>query len=343
MEGITMADRNLYQLTRTEVKKQLNHLVRLVDLEYAIRVSTPVSVAEAETALREALADHDLHVLEEVDVQEIHNHYNLDYPEFRILCVGTPETVNEAVSIDPGISAFLPLSVILYETNGETRVSAIRPTTLLALFTAPDLHDVIQDTEMALWTALEEGVPQAEMLSDQPPLPPGEDHLRATIKKRLNLLLTLVDAEYSIHVSTPAPSEEVERALREALAKRGQHVLGEVAGILLVVNPGQAHKALAIEPDIGVFAPLSVGIYEAEGRTHVRTVRPSTLLIFFTDPDLQDILQEMEMLLWNALVEGVPDAEVLSRQPPLPPGTGQRTTAAGLPGGLDSVRKHRSR
>jgi hypothetical protein len=50
---------------------------------------------------------------------------------------------------------------------------------------------------------------------------------------------------------------------------------------------------------------------------------------------------EMEMLLWNALVNGVPDATVHSRQPPLPPGTGQRTTAGGLPGGLGSLRKYR--
>lgn len=345
-----MAGRSIYQVVRTEVKKQLNHLVELVGMEPAIRVSTPVSVAEAEAGLREALAEHGFHVVQETDVKEIHEHYNLEYPEFRILKVARAEDLrdcpmaNGALATDPGTSVFLPPSVIIYELDGETRVSAIRPSTLLALFTDPDLQDTIRGLEGFLWSALTEGVPDAEVLSDEPPLPPGENERRATIKKRLNLLLTLVDAEYSIHVSTELPRREAERALRDGLAKRGQHVLGEVDAqdvrILLAVNPGQAHKLLAIEPDVGVFAPLSVGVYEEGGRTHVRAVRPSTLLIFYTDPDLQDVLLEIEMLLWNALVD-LPDIEVHSRQPPLPPGTGQRTTAAGLSGGLGSVRKYR--
>ncbi|WP_425601054.1 DUF302 domain-containing protein [Halosolutus halophilus] len=94
--------------------------------------------------------------------------------------------------------------------------------------------------------------------------------------------------------------------MRDALDRRGQKVLGEVGDTLLVGNPGQAHKALAIEPDVAVFVPLSVTISEEGDETHVRTVRPSTLLAFYGDPDLRDILQEMELLLWNALVDGVP-------------------------------------
>jgi uncharacterized protein (DUF302 family) len=345
-----MAERSIYQVIRTEVKGQLNHLVELVGMEPAIRVSTPVSVEEAKTGLSEALAEHGFHVVHETDVQGIHEHYNLEYPEFEILKVARAESLrdcpmaNGALAIDSGTSVFLPPSVIVYELDGETRVSAIRPSTLLALFTDADLQDTMRELEGVLWNALTEGVPEAELLSEEPPLPPGANRLRTEIKKRLNPLLTLVDAEYSIRVTTTLPRHEAEEALRDSLARRGQHVLGEVeardARILLAVNPGQAHKALAIEPDIGVFAPLSVGVYAQGGRTHARAVRPSTLLIFFTDPDLRDVLLEMEMLLWNALVD-LPDVEVLSRQPPLPPGTGQRTTAAGLPGGLGSVRKYR--
>lgn len=345
-----MAGRSVYQVVRTEVKRRLNHLVELVGMEPAIRVSTPVPVAEAESGLRAALADHGFHVVHEVDVQAIHEHYNLEYPEYRILKVARAETLldcpmaNGALALDPGTSVFLPPSIVLYDLDGETRVSAVRPSTLLALFTDADLRRTIRELEGYLWTALTEGVPEATVLSDEPPVPPGEGDRRAAIKQGLNLLLTLVDAEYSIHVSSPRPRATVEQAVRDSLARRGQHVLGTVeareARLLLAVNPGQAHKALAIEPDVGVFAPLSVGVYEDGGRTHVRAVRPSTLLIFFTDRDLQDVLLEMEMLFWNALVE-VPDARVHSRQPPLPPGTGQRTTAAGLSGGLGSVRKYR--
>jgi hypothetical protein len=155
------------------------------------------------------------------------------------------------------------------------------------------------------------------------------------------LLVSLADAELSMHVSSPRPPLEVKEKLRSSLARRGQRVLGEVSDgqIMLVVNPGQAHKALAIDPDVAVFAPLSVAISQNAGRTHVRTVRPSTLLIFFDQPGMQDILMEMEMLLWNGIVSDVPDVRVESREPPLHPEGGQRTTAANLPGGLGALWK----
>lgn len=332
-----MTNKTIYQLTRETIKKGLYPVIERLGIETAIRVATPVSVVDAEAALREALAEEELEVVAVVDVQAIHHHYNLEYPEFKILCVGDRAETEAGMKIDPGLGAFVPLSVICYDLDGETRVSAIRPTTLLALFTDDELQQVIQETEVALWRALTEGVPQAELLSEEPALAPGEERTRTRIKMALNLVLALVDAEYSIHVSSPLPRAQIETDVRNALDRRGQKVLGEVGDTLLVGNPGQAHKALAIEPDIGVFIPLSVTITEEDGETHVRTVRPSTLLAFYDDPNLRDVLQEMELLLWNALVDGVPEATVHSRQPPLPPSGGQRTTAANLPGKLGSV------
>jgi uncharacterized protein (DUF302 family) len=344
-----MASQNLYQGIRTQVKKNLNRVIARANMEPAIRASTPVSIDEAETALRDFLGDNGFHVIHETDVKAIHNHYKLQYPEFKILKVVRAQNfmscpmASTAVEVNPGTGAVLPPSVILYETDGETRVSAIRPSTLLALFTEPELRETIRELEGYLWTALEEGVPESTMLSTEPPVGPGQNDRRAWFKGSLNHVLSLVDAEYSMHVSSSEPPSVVKEKLTSALDIRGQKVLGEVASgeIMLVVNPGQAHKLLAIDPDVAVFAPLSVAVFEDDGRTHVRTVRPSTLLIFYTQPDMQNILMEMEMLLWNSLVNGVPDVRVESRQPPLPPETGQATTGAGLPGGLDSLRKYR--
>lgn len=342
-----MSDKSIYQSIRTVVKKDvLRRVVDLIDMEYAIRATTPYSVEETVQALGDPLREMGYHVVHETDVKAVHNHYKLNYPEYRILKLATAETLTEcslasaALEADPDIGVFLPPSVVVYDLDGVTHVSAIRPSTLLALFDDPDVRDIIRELEGALWTALEEGVPESTMLSEEPPV--GQSPRRGQIKQLIYPVLTLLDAEFSIHVSTERPRGKVERSLRKALSQRGQHILGEVAGgdIWLVVNPGQAHKALAIDPDIGVFAPLSVTISEENGRIHVRCVRPSTLLIFFGQPAMQDILMEMEMLLWNSLVTGVPDAKVHSRQPPLPPGTGQRTTAGGLPGGLGSVEKY---
>ena len=338
--------KNFYQNVRTQVKKNLQPILTdRLGMDYAIRATTPMSVPEAQEALESSLADGGFHVIHETDVTAIHDHYNIDYPEFRILKVVKARTfmqcpmASSAVRLDQGTSSLLPPSVILYDLDGVTHVSAVRPSTLLAVFRDDEVRETIIDLEGALWDALESGVPQSTMLDQEAPIR-GSDDRRATMKKRLNLVLSLVDAEYSIHVSTDRSPLDVRDQLADSLAHRGQRVLGEVADgqIMLAVNPGQAHKALAIDPDVGVFAPLSVSILESGGRTHVRTVRPTTLLVFFDQPAMQDILMEMEMLMWNGIVEGVPDRRIESRQPPLQPEGGQRTTAAGLPGSLGSAR-----
>jgi uncharacterized protein (DUF302 family) len=343
-----MPGKNIYQTVRTVVKKDvLRRVVSRLGMEFAISVSTPRSVDETEQALREHLRGAGFHIIAETDVKEVHNHYKLNYPEYRILKTVKAETLYEcpmastAIDIDPDTGVFLPPSIVIYELDGETRVSAVRPSTLLALFDDPDIRETVRELEGILWDALSTGVPEATMLSEEPPV--TQDERRGRIKELLHPVLNLLDAEFTFHVSTDRPRPVVTNEVRDALAQRGQHVLAEVGAgtVLLAINPGQAHKLLAIDPDVGVFAPLSVTISEEDGRTHVRCVRPSTLLIFFAQPDMQDILLEMEMLLWNSLVTGVADAKIHSRQPPLTPGTGQRATAGGLPGGLGSLTKYR--
>ena len=338
--------KNFYQHVRTQVKKNLQPVITgPLDMDFAIRARTPLSVPDAKAALAEDLNEGGFHVIHETDVKGIHNHYEIEYPEFSILKVVKARTfmqcpmASSAVELDPGTSSVLPPGVILYDLDGTTHVRAVRPSTLLAVFRDADIRETIIELEGALWDAFENGIPQAEIEAQEPPIRPGVNGRRARMKQLLNPLLSVVDAEYAIHVSTDRPARAVKEKLRESLARRGQRVVGEVADgrILLAVNPGQAHKALAIDPDVAVFAPLSVSILERNGRTHVRSVRPTTLLIFFDQPAMQDILMEMEMLLWNGIVEGVPDGRVESRQPPLQPEGGQGTTAGGLPGGLGSA------
>lgn len=338
--------KNLYQNVRTQVKKNLRPILSgRLGMDHAIRATSPASVAEVEERLEAHLADAGFHVVHETDVGGIHDHYNIEYPDFKILKIVQGRTfsacpmASTAVDLDPGTSTILPPGIALYDLDGTTHVSAVRPSTLLAVFRQPEVRETLVELEGALWDALEDGVPDSTMLDQERPIRSIDDD-RATMKMGINLVLSLVDAEYAIHVSTPYSPEEVTGQLRESLARRGQHVVGDVddGRILLVVNPGQAHKALAIDPDVAVFAPLSVSVLESEERTHVRSVRPTTLLIFFGQPAMQDILMEMEMLLWNGIVNGVPESRIESRQPPLKPDRGQRPTAAGLPGALGSAR-----
>lgn len=339
--------KNPYQNVRVQVKRNLRPVVSgLLGMEPAIRATTPASVTDTRAGLEDHLAERGFHVVHETDVKEIHNHYRLRYPEFQILKVVKARRFEEcpmattAVDLDPGTSTVLPPGIAIYDLAGTTHVSAVRPSTFLAVFRDPDVRETLIELEGVLWEALEDGVPASELPEQELRITPDQGQRRARLKTLLNPVLSLVDAEYSIHVSSSRSVTEVVEPLRDALGRRGQHVVGDLAegSLMLVVNPGQAHKALAIDPDVAVFAPLSVSVFEEDGRTHVRCVRPTTLFIFYGDPDLRDILMEMEMLLWNGLVAGVPEARVESRQPPLQPEGGQRTTAGGLPGALGSAR-----
>jgi len=77
-------------------------------MEYAIRAETSLPLHEAEEALRGYLARNGFHVLHETDVKAIHNHYSLDYPEFKILKVVRAAhfmqcpMASTAVRLDPG-------------------------------------------------------------------------------------------------------------------------------------------------------------------------------------------------------------------------------------------------
>lgn len=338
-------DTTYYQNIRTQVKKNLRKVTEAVGMEYAIKAETNMPLEETEKALRQALRKKNFHVIHETDVKGVHNHYDLSYPEFKILkVVESTEMLGcrhcqTALNTDPSSSSILPPGIILYEVDGVTRVSAVKPSTLLATFRQGPIRETVVEVESILWDVLA-SLPNSRMISQEPPLRPGQRSRRRSIKQGLNLVASLVDAEYSIHVSSDVAPSRVKQSLEKSLDHRGQKKLGEVAGgrTMLVVNPGQAHKALAIDPDVAVFAPLSVSISQEQGRTHVRSVRPTTLLIFFEDPAMQNILMEMEMLLWNGIVNGVPDATVESRQPPLPPGTGQSATAGGLPGGMNDLK-----
>jgi uncharacterized protein (DUF302 family) len=340
--------KNFYQNVRAQVKKKLQPIITgPLGMDFAIRATTPRSVPEAQAALEAYLEEADFHVIHETDVKGIHNHYEIEYPAFKILKVVRGKTFKQcpmassAVDLDPGTTSVLPPGIILYDLDGTTHISAVRPSTLLAVFRNPAVRETIIELEGLLWDVFENGIPEAEILDQEAPIRPGENTRRARMKQLLNPLLSTVDAEYAIHVSTERSPQAVKEQLRHSLARRGQRVLGDVADgrIMLAVNPGQAHKALAIDPDVAVFAPLSVSVLEQDGRTHVRSVRPSTLLIFFDQPALQDVLMEMEMLLWNGIVEGVPEGRIESRQPPLQPEGGQRSTAGGLPGGLGAARE----
>ena len=108
--------------------------------------------------------------------------------------------------------------------------------------------------------------------------------------------------------------EEIANRAREALATEGFGVLTEIDVqatlkkklgihkkpylILGACNPPLAHRALEIEPAIGVLLPCNVTIFEGDdGATYVQAIKPRAMFGVVGNPVVQPIADEVAQRL----------------------------------------------
>ncbi len=82
---------------------------------------------------------------------------------------------------------------------------------------------------------------------------------------------------------------DVQAALKEKLGVEGGAYL-----IIGACNPPLAHRALQAEPDLGVFLPCNVVVYEAADGTHVSAVDPQSMLDAIANPVLDGVADEVK-------------------------------------------------
>ena len=114
---------------------------------------------------------------------------------------------------------------------------------------------------------------------------------------------------YAIGATLAAPYDELVPRVKQALKDEGFGVLSEIdvqgalkeklgieRGRYLIIgacNPRLANKALEAEPDLGVFLPCNVVVYEADDGTHVSAVDPLSMLGQIDNPVLDEIGDEV--------------------------------------------------
>ena len=98
----------------------------------AIETIISLPMAEAETAVRAALADQGFGVLTEIDVAAtLKAKLDVDRPALKILGACNPALAHRALQLDPSVSLVLPCNVILEPADGGTRVAAVDPHELM--------------------------------------------------------------------------------------------------------------------------------------------------------------------------------------------------------------------
>lgn len=122
---------------------------------------------------------------------------------------------------------------------------------------------------------------------------------------------------YGRTVLLDEPVDAVIPKVKEALKAQGFGVLTEIDVqatlrekigaetdpyvILGACNPRLAHRALELEPDVGLLLPCNVVVRTHEGRTVVSALDPGVIAELADHPDLRPIAEEATSLLDAAL------------------------------------------
>lgn len=97
-----------------------------------IEVTVDLTPADAETAVRAALADQGFGILTEIDVAAtLREKLGVERSPLKILGACNPALAHQALELDPSVSLLLPCNVVVEATDRGTRVAAVDPHDLM--------------------------------------------------------------------------------------------------------------------------------------------------------------------------------------------------------------------
>lgn len=126
-------------------------------MDYAMTVTTTASPADAEVAVRAALAEEGFGILSEIDVQaKLQEKVGEDIGPYRILGACNPPLANTGIGLDRDLGALLPCNVVLRgRTDGGTDIVAADPEAMLGIADNPALEELACDAKERIERALQ--------------------------------------------------------------------------------------------------------------------------------------------------------------------------------------------
>lgn len=120
---------------------------------YGMSVHTSLSIEEAETRIRAALAEQGFGILTEIDVAAtLEAKLGITRRPYKILGACNPPLANRALEADETIGLLLPCNVVVFEDEDGTVVSAIEPLMMADL--SPAVQSIADEAHDALERAL---------------------------------------------------------------------------------------------------------------------------------------------------------------------------------------------
>jgi len=122
---------------------------------YGFGVETTLSPEEAESQIREALADEGFGILTEIDVAStLKNKLDIDVAPYRILGACNPQLAYQALTAEHSIGLLLPCNVIVYEREDGSAIEILEPNLMAELTDNSHLRELAGDAKTRLERAL---------------------------------------------------------------------------------------------------------------------------------------------------------------------------------------------
>ena len=121
------------------------------------KLSTDKTVSETAVALEAAVQANHFGVMQVHNLKETMTKKGVEFArECLIFEVCQPQQAKKVLDENMSVSAALPCRISVYEEAGKTMLATLKPTTLLAMFNAPQLEKVAQEIEVTIVKIMKE-------------------------------------------------------------------------------------------------------------------------------------------------------------------------------------------
>lgn len=122
-----------------------------------VKLFTDKTVGEAAAALQAAVQANHFGVMQVHNLKETMAKKGVEFArECLIFEVCQPQQAKKVLDQDMSVSTALPCRISIYEEGGKTILATLKPTTLLAMFNAPQLEGVAQEVEDTIVNIMKE-------------------------------------------------------------------------------------------------------------------------------------------------------------------------------------------
>jgi len=123
----------------------------VMNMNYGYKKQVNTSYEEAVTRTKDELQKEGFGVLTEIDVKAtLQKKLDVDFDNYVILGACNPPFAYQSLQAEKDIGLLLPCNVIVYETDGNTYVSAIVPTVAMNMVENPGLETIAIEVEKKL-------------------------------------------------------------------------------------------------------------------------------------------------------------------------------------------------